>query len=255
MTVNLNRGSGYVYGRARPAGAGIGDTVNEYIDAALKKAREGEVKRNYLGASRLGEPCARKLAYEYRGDEGAPFSARTLRIFAKGHVFEDLMIEWLRAAGFDLKTRNKAGGQFGFETMGGRVQGHIDAVILSGPVDLGHPYPLLFECKSLNDKSWSNLQKNGLEKANNTYFVQCNIYMGYLDLPACLFSALNKNTAEIYHEFIRFNSAVAQQYSDRAVDIITTVAAGYLPPRITDDPEFYLCRWCDYKKICWTTTP
>ena len=92
-------------------------------------------QRDYLGGSRLGESCSRRLQYEYLKapkDTGAEFSGQSLRIFALGHVLEDLAIEWLRKAGFDLRVRNRHGEQFGFSAAGGRVQGHADGVVVAG---------------------------------------------------------------------------------------------------------------------------
>jgi hypothetical protein len=63
-----------------------------------------------------------------------------LRIFERGHVMEDCMVAWLRDAGFDLRTRKPDGEQFGFSVADGRLQGHIDGVIVDGPE--GFAYPL-----------------------------------------------------------------------------------------------------------------
>lgn len=79
------------------------ERVSELIDQALCAEHKAQPDRDYLGASRLGENCSRKLQYEYANtpkDEG--FSGQTLRIFAAGHVFEDLAIRWLRLAGFEV---------------------------------------------------------------------------------------------------------------------------------------------------------
>ena len=79
------------------------ECVSELIDQALSVEHQAQPKREYLGVSRLGENCSRKLQYEYtntRKDEG--FSGQTLRIFAAGHMFEDLVIRWLRLAGLML---------------------------------------------------------------------------------------------------------------------------------------------------------
>ena len=68
--------------------------------------------RDYLGGSRIGEPCARKLVYELTKvpiDDGKGFDGRMLRIFDAGHQFEDLSIRWLRAAGFDLRDKGQDG--------------------------------------------------------------------------------------------------------------------------------------------------
>ena len=107
MLVDFNHGSGFVYGRAADAPAPLGARINATIDAALVAERSRQRPRDYLGASRIGEPCARRLVYEVPTRRPIPAgssTAATLRIFAAGHVFEDLAIRWLRQAGFDLRT-------------------------------------------------------------------------------------------------------------------------------------------------------
>lgn len=252
--IDLNHGSGYIYGRAglTDADRPIGEIINGHIDAALERSRENEAPREYLGASRIGEECDRKLAYEYMKVPGRPFTPRTLRIFAAGHLFEDMVADWLRAGGFDLRVKNARGGQFGFEAMGGRIKGHIDGCIVDGP-DIGYVYPGGWECKSLNDRSWTDTVKKGVKKSKPVYFSQMQLYMGYLELPWFLFSAINKNTSEIYHELVTYDAAVTQALSDRAVDIIRTAEAGVLPPRISNDPNFFKCRFCDHHGPCWGT--
>ena len=39
----------------------------------------------------------------------------------------------LRLAGFDVRTHNRKGEQFGFSAANGRFRGHIDGVIVAGP--------------------------------------------------------------------------------------------------------------------------
>lgn len=252
--IDLNHGSGYVYGRgvvSALAVTTVSDLVNQHIDSGLQQKERKAPKRNYLGASRLGDPCDRKLYYEYRHEHDSEFSGRQLRIFAAGHRFEDMMIDWLKAGGFDLKIRNKHGEQFGFSVLDGRIQGHFDGVIVAGP-DLGEPYPLLWECKGLNDKSWKHLAAHGLRKSKEVYFGQTQLYMGYRDLAACLFTALNKNTCEIYHELVKYDSAEAQRLSDRGLRIVQAGDAGELPPRISNDPDCFACRFCERRGPCWS---
>ena len=139
--IDLNHGSQAVYGQPTPVP--VGDRVNALIDAALIDRNGRQAPRDYLGGSRIGEPCARKLAYEYAHaavDVGKGFDGRTLRIFDAGHQFEALSIRWLRAAGFDLRTHRSDGEQFGFVTANGRIRGHIDGVIVGGP-DVGVAWP------------------------------------------------------------------------------------------------------------------
>ena len=138
MMIDLNHESGFVYGGNIPP---LSVRVNALIDRALVAQNEAQPKRSYLGGSRIGEPCSRRLVYEYTHtphDPDKAFSGQTLRIFAAGHQFEELSIRWIKAAGFDLLTQRRDGGQFGFETAGGRIKGHIDGVIVGGSL-AGNP--------------------------------------------------------------------------------------------------------------------
>jgi hypothetical protein len=250
--IDLNAGSGFVYG-ALSAVCDAGVLINALIDAALETEHRSKPARDYLGGSRIGEPCARRLAYEVTlapADEGKAFCGRLLRIFDAGHQFEDLTIRWLQAAGFDLRTRARDGRQFGFSVASGRLRGHIDGAIVAGP-DVGIAWPALFEHKALKQSSWTDLVKRGLRQAKPIYFAQCQLYMAYMQLEVALFTAMNKDTQDLYHEVVHFDPAEAQRLSDKAVDILRAIKAEELPPRIAAAPDFYLCRMCPYARRCW----
>jgi hypothetical protein len=229
--------------------------INELINAALIAERQQQTRRDYLGASMLGDPCSRRIQYEFVGapkDAGKDFNGQALRIFAAGHQFEALSIKWLRAAGFDLRTEKADGGQFGFSVAKGRIKGHIDGVIVGGPSWFSTPS--LWEHKALKDKSWQDVVKRGLAISKPLYAAQLALYQGYMpDLsqnPA-LFTALNKDTQELYHELVPFDASLAQSTSDKAVTILQATDAGQLLPRIASKPDYYLCLFCPYAKRCW----
>ena len=144
------------------------EQIGDLIDAALTRNRGSEAPRRYLGASRLGVACERALQYEYLHtpvDPGREMPGRVLRVFEVGHALEDLAIRWLRLAAFDLYTRKAGGGQFGFSVAGGRIQGHVDGILNAGPSDLGLRCPALWECKTMNDKSWRDTVKHGVAQS------------------------------------------------------------------------------------------
>jgi hypothetical protein len=87
--------------------------------------------------------------------------------------------------------------------------------------------------------SWRDLAKDRLEVSNPQYFAQIQLYMAYLNLQECLFTSLNKDTAELYHELIPFNAAVASYYSDRAVTILKATESNEFLPRIATKPDWY----------------
>lgn len=228
------------------------------IDEALQTKNNQQKPRDYLGGSRLGVECQRALQFEFFNtpkDEGKEFSGQTLRIFEIGHALEDMAAGWLRLAGLDLRTHDKNGDQFGFTTGRGYIAGHIDGVIVGGPEEFG-PYPRLWECKTANAAKWREMEKHKLRKANWVYYIQCQLYMAYMELtenPA-LFTAVNKDTSELYFENVNFDPPVAQEASDRGAQIIEACLAGELLPRISSDPSFYQCKWCSWGDRCWGIT-
>jgi hypothetical protein len=246
----------------------LSEEISTLIDKALTKENEQQTPRDYLGASRLGVSCNRALQFEYtktQKDEGQNFTGKILRIFEAGHVFEDLAIKWLRDAGFELVTEKTSSTgdkvQFGFSVANGKIKGHIDGVITSAPNELNLKFPMqfpaLWECKSMNNKSFKDTVKKGLTTSKPIYASQIAIYQAYMEssIPdisknPALFTAINKDTAEIHFELIPFDKSLAQSLSDKAVKILTATDAGELLPRISNDSSYFECRFCPWSVRC-----
>ena len=241
------------------------DLVNGLIDAGLEAADQLVPPRTYLGGSRLGIACERALQFEYvhaPKDEGGGFAGRTLRIFAIGHALEDLAAGWLRAAGFDLYTRKgnrPDGGQFGFSVAGGRIRGHVDGILAGGPDVPGLGYPALWECKTMNARSWKETVKQGVVVSKPVYAAQLAVYQAYMEgsvagitANPALLTAVNKDSAELHHELVPFDGGLAQRMSDRAVRILQATDAGELLPRLAAHPDHHECRMCAWSQRCWS---
>jgi hypothetical protein len=240
------------------------DAVNAAIDAALQSANAAAPPRDYLGGSRLGHACERALQFEFARaskDEGADFNGRLLRIFGIGHALEDLAVAWLRGAGFDLYTRKGGradGEQFGFSVAGGRIRGHVDGIIAGGPPVPGMAFPALWECKTMNAKSWRETASKGVTVSKPIYAAQIAVYQAYMDAAVpgiaenpALFTAINKDTADLHHELVSFDAALAQRMSDRAVRVLRATDAGELLPRVANQPDHFECRMCSWAQRCW----
>ncbi len=237
------------------------ERLTALVDRALQTERAATKRRDYLGASRLGHTCERALQYEYAGapvDPGRDFSGRILRVFEAGHAFEAMAIRWLELAGFTLYTRRPDGEPFGFAVANGRLQGHIDGVLVGGPADAGLHYPMLWECKSMKSSIWRDTVKHGVVKSKPVYAAQMALYQAYLadtipgicDHPA-LFTAINKDTQELWFERVPFDAALAQRMSDRGVRVLSATDAGDLLPRIATTPTHHECRMCPWQDRCW----
>ena len=236
--------------------ASVPGQLSALIDQALENKRDATPAREYLSASRLGTSCERQLQYEYAKasvDNGKAFSGRLLRIFERGHRTEEMVISWLRLAGFTLKTEDANGDQFGFSVANGRLRGHIDGVLISGPE--GFNYPALWENKCLRAKSWRDVEKRKLAVSKPIYAAQIALYQSYLELHAhpALFTAINADTMEIYAEFIPFDASLAQRMSDRAARVIQATEVSELLPRSFTDPAHFECKFCAWANRCWKT--
>ena len=233
--------------------------VNEKIDLAVLKERDLEKPRTYLGGSRLGVECERALQYEYMGTKkDSDFNSKILKIFQTGHLYEDLAIKWLKSAGFDLKTEKENGDQFGFSVDDGKIAGHVDGIIYEAPKNLNLKFPMLWESKSLNNSNFNNMVKNRVKKSKPIYYSQLQIYMACMEqeIPGisynpAMFTCVNKDTSEVYHELVEFDIDYAQRLYDKGSRIIKSSEEGILLPREYSSKTFFKCKFCSWNKKCW----
>lgn len=233
----------------------IVEAVIALMDAAMQSKEASQTKRQYLGASAIGGECERQLAYSFHQtpkDEGAGFKANTLRMFDMGHDGEERMAQYLRDAGFTLQTHKEDGKQIGISDAEGKFKGHLDGVIHAGPKIKGLKYPCLWENKALGSKTFADFKRNGLKDFKPTYYAQVQIYMGYHGLESCLFTALNRDTGEVWIELVKFVARDCQDYIDRAVRIVKSTNPEELG-RAGKGPDDFKCKFCDYKKRCYGT--
>lgn len=230
------------------------ELISFHVEKSICEQNDSRPKRTYIGGSSLGSACARQIQYRYmqtKPDEDKHFPARTLRIFDMGHFIEDLMAKYLKDAGFDLKTHDSMGDQFGFSVADDQIKGHIDGVICDGPVPM--KYPFLWECKSANSRKFSEFVRKGVAQANPTYAGQIALYQAYMELtenPA-LFTVMNKDTCEIYYELVPFDKGLAQRMSDTGVAILQATKAQEMLPRVAANSDYFTCKYCEFAKTCW----
>jgi hypothetical protein len=227
------------------------EPINAAVNAAIERAAAttAELPRSYLGASIVGYDCARRIQYSWFCKPD--LAARTREIFDRGHYFEMRMRRHLVAAGFKFAPDEACA----FSAAGGAFRGHADGVIHSGP-DLPGAYviyPLVWEHKAVNAKSWRAIERDGLVRAFPQYAAQVALYQAYLDVtnPA-LFTITNADTCEWLHLFVPFNAELAQSWSDRAVNIIEATRTSELLPRAYDDPDDWRCKLCPFRQKCWS---
>jgi len=252
------------HGAALPAtdvrATDISDRINAHIDAAFNAKRAAEPERNYVGASAIGNDCLRAVQLQrLKIPADRPTAGKMLRIWETGHVFEAALADWFKMAGFKLETHNEAQRQFTWRVLDEEGGGSIDGKITGGPIPM--EYPFQWECKALKASSWQDTKKRGLYISKPYYAKQFAINQAYLELTnPGIFTALNKDTSELYHELVYFDQPLAQQASDNMVRVIDAIEQQVLLPRAFASRDNFKCRMCDFggdtnnpvvKSTCW----
>lgn len=210
--------------------------------------RADNYRRPHLGCSELGKPCDRALWFSFRWATSQQFDGRMLRLFLRGHREEELFIEELRALGAEILDKDPdTQQQFRWVGYKGHLAGSADAVGLGLP-EAPKTWAIV-EFKTHSDKSFNELKKNGVEKSKVEHFTQMQMYMGFAELTRALYLAVNKNTDELYSEWVHFEPALFNACKDRAKKIIdaTEPLVG-----VSTDSDWYQCRFCEHKNICHT---
>ncbi len=210
-----------------------------------KKMGDAEPTRGYLGASSIGHHCKRYLWYQFRYCCKPEFSGRMRRLFETGQLEEPRMVANLKSIGCSVHEFDENGMQFEVSALGGHFSGHLDGCILGLPEAPKTWH--VFEGKTHNAKSFARLKKEGVEKSHPKHYAQCQIYMHLTGMTRALYLARNKDTDELYSERIKYDRKRAYGLKHRAEYIITNTKP---PSRISERSDYYQCKWCDARAIC-----
>jgi hypothetical protein len=214
------------------------------IDAAILQNEDKEF-RSHLGASSIGDPCARKLWYSFRWATRQSHKPQLLRLFERGKLEEARFVTWLENAGITVHQNDSATGkQYRFLGYKGHFAGEMDGV---GVGVLTKPY--ILEFKTHNEKSFKDVAANGVLISKEVHYIQMQIYMGKFGLSQAVYLAICKNNDEIYEEVVKFNQMVYERYCKRAEMIID---APEPPPRISTNASWFECKWCEHHAVCHT---
>lgn len=211
------------------------------IEAAVEAAEVRDFDHVIRGSS-IGHACERHLWYRFRWAHlPEAFDGRKLRLFHTGHVEEARMVAWLQQAGITVAAVDPATGeQWEVVALDGHFKGHLDGQvtgIVEAPVT-----PHLLECKTHNAKSFAQLKTHGVAISKPEHVAQMQVYMHLKGLTRAFYLAKHKDTDELHAERVPYDAAQAVALLAKAERIRD---ANHAPARISDDPNYFLCRAFD----------
>lgn len=225
---------------------------------AVYRAYEAQAKQRRsqrIGASWIGKECTRAIWATFRwADKLEVFSGRMLRLFETGQQQETRLVQDLRRVGAAVFDRdpNDSRRQISVSSHNGHHFGYLDSVAQLVPFAL-FEWSTAVEMKSHNSKSFAKLDKEGVELAKPEHYAQLMTYMRE-SAPAKrgepvegLYAAVNKDTDELFFEFVMYDARYAERLAHKAGVVITSDKP---PERIHRDPSFIKCRFCSAKEWC-----
>ena len=210
---------------------------------------KNEQHREHLGASIIGHECDRFLWLSFRWAASPIFGGRVLRLFGTGKREEQRVYEELRAIGVDLHTEQN-GQQINCRDAVGHFGGSVDGIgqgFAEGPKTWA-----VLEVKTANAAASKKLLDKGVAEAKPQHYAQMMVYMGMLKLDRTLYLSVNKNTDDIYTEWVRFDKEKFLDLSARATKIINSSIPG---AKVADSPLKMPCKFCDFSNFCHEEQP
>ena len=204
-----------------------------------------EDHREHLGASLIGHHCDRYLWLTFRWSVSPQFEGRVLRLFGTGKREETRVYDELRAIGVDIHTEAD-GKQIVCRDPSGHFGGSLDGIGMGFP-EAPKTWAVL-EVKTCNASSFAKLAKSKSVKAEKPqHYAQMQTYMGLMGLDRALYFAVNKDSDDLYTEWVH---ADKEAYLDALARAKRIVNATTPPNRISEDPANWQCKMCDMYKLC-----
>ena len=202
--------------------------------------------RSHLGASQIGKACERALWYDFHWTTRSRFPGRMLRLFETGQLEEARIVRNLRRIGATvLEVDPETGRQWRVEAHGGHFGGSLDGVALGLPEAPKTWHVLEFKTHSL--KSFRELVAKGAAEAKPQHWAQMQVYMHLTGLSRAMYLAVCKDTDDLHVERVHADGDAAERLLAKAGRIIS---AARPPARISDDPTWFECRFCDHHDLC-----
>lgn len=189
--------------------------------------------RRHLGVSGIYNSCDLCLWRTFRGLVQEPPEGRMQTLFDLGEVIEAQTIHYIKAAGYQVRGEQKK-----YSLFNGLISGSCD-LIIGGFTNSEY----MADVKSINDKGYKTVVKDGTRKARHKYYAQISTYAYLEGLEWCMVIYVNKNTSDIHVERWFLDKEYVAKLLDKVYGIITSDT----PPQCNGD--YYAKRYCPYNYL------
>lgn len=202
-----------------------------------------EKRRNYIGASQAGKACSRAIWYSISVERQEAPPQRKI-IFEVGKYLERMIVSALSKSSSLSITEPCEENDFLFvkDDIAG-FEGHVDGLLSCH--ETGETFVL--EIKTANDDNFNKFKKEGLLSWAPYYYSQVQCYLGMLKVERGILLAINKNNGELHQEIVHYDDIFYHQLKSKVKHILSLTEP---PEKLNKNPQYYICRMCEFKDIC-----
>ena len=190
----------------------------------------------------------RNLWYSVNGYQEV-ISTRSQRIFDVGTALEPVIVEWLKADGWEVEYNpgsQNAAIEVTVPITGGSLTGHPDCIISKGDIQNA-----LVDIKTMNDRAFTYWRRSGTLKTKPQYVTQLHIYaMGLRNMGRNIeklgIVGVNKNNSEMYIDFFDFDMFTEGEITRNAEMLFVENE----PPEFNCPSEDWACDYCEFHDVC-----
>ena len=135
----------------------------------------------------------------------------------------------------------------------GHFAGSLDSVIeLPKRYQIEQHVLFLGEYKTQGTQKFPKLIEKGCQLDKYTHWCQQCVYGYKLGLQYGVYIVVNKNDDDLYIEVMKLDWFLGQELEQKAERIIFSQVP---PAKISLSSDYYECRFCDMKDVCWNNKP
>jgi hypothetical protein len=218
--------------------------ITPTLKAVRKQLESGHDDWESVGvpAGDIGVECDRAIWFAFRrASAKEEINWKTRRIFERGNIEEERLLELLRSIGCTVW-----GEQDRVRAVGGHLRGKIDGRglgFLEAPTK-----EHVIECKSAKDEKFQPVKKDGVKIAMPLHYATFQFYMHGLGIERVFYMMSDKNDEDLHFERVPYDAA----FAIRAVARIERIVNSPNPPsRLCTKRDDFRGLFCKQQDVCW----
>lgn len=194
-----------------------------------------------VSAGDIGTECDREMWLKFRRTSAQEeIDWRKRRIFERGNIEEERLIDLLRLIGLEVW-----GQQDKVRAAGGHLRGKIDGQTI-GLLEAPKTEHIV-ECKSAKAESFAKL-KAGVRLGNPAHYATIQFYLHGKGLTRALYMCTNKDNEDLHIERVEYDAEFALRLIAKVERVISTPEP---PSRLCSKRDDFRGAFCKQKDVCW----